>query len=65
VAFDRFGFGLENQISIGMPAASRILSMMPGSSPQFTKTDGAHFATQRLLADRDAELVEHPLRQVD
>jgi hypothetical protein len=42
-----------------------ILSMMPGSCRQFTKTDGAQFATQRLLADRDAEFVEHPLRQVD
>src|SRR5260221_14312068 len=42
-----------------------ILSMMQRSCRQFTKTDGAQFATQRLLADRDAEFVEHPLRQVD
>src|SRR5947207_4603671 len=39
--------------------------MMPGSCRQFTKTHGAQFATQRLLADRDAEFVKHPLRQVD
>jgi len=42
-----------------------VLSMMPGSCRQFTKTDGAQFATQRLLADRDTEFIKHPLCQVD
>ena len=32
---------------------------------QLAQLQGAQFAAQRLLADRNAEFVEHPLRQVD
>src|ERR1700731_3930838 len=38
---------------------------MPGPCRQLAKAEGAQFAAQRLLADRNAEFLEHPLRQVD
>src|SRR6266852_8382928 len=34
-----------------------ILGMVPGSCRQLAKTEGAQFAAQRLLADRDAEFL--------
>jgi hypothetical protein len=39
--------------------------MMARPSRQLAQAQGAQFAAQRLLADRDAEFLEDPLRQVD
>jgi hypothetical protein len=38
---------------------------MPRPGRQLAQLKGAQFTAQRLLADRNAEFVEHPLRQVD
>src|SRR6266849_5472629 len=42
-----------------------ILGMMPGPRRQLAQLEGTQFAAQRLLADRNAEFLEHPLRQVN
>src|SRR6202165_200474 len=39
--------------------------MMPGPGRQLAQLQGAQFAAQRLLTDRNAEFLEDPLRQVD
>jgi len=39
--------------------------MMARPGRQLAQPEGAQFAAQRLLADRNAEFVKHPLRQVD
>ena len=39
--------------------------MMARPGRQFAKAKGAQFAAQGLLADRNREVVEHPLRQID
>lgn len=38
---------------------------MPGTSRQLAEAHGPQIPAQRLFADRDAEFLEHPLRQVD
>jgi hypothetical protein len=38
---------------------------MSGAGRQLAKPQGAQFAAQRLLADRNAELLKHPLCQID
>ena len=42
-----------------------VLGMMARPSRQFTEAEGAQFAAQGLLADRNGKLVKNPLRQVD
>jgi len=42
-----------------------VLGVMLGAGRQLAQAHGAQFAAQRLLADRNAKFLEHPVRQID
>src|SRR5207302_458560 len=42
-----------------------VLGVMPRPGRQLAQLQGAQFTAQRLLADRNAKFVEHPLCEVD